>query len=314
MSWIRALNQLGFDMETGVPLAPFTTMGVGGPAEALVKVRGWEDVQRLLGWCAEQAVPLTWLGKGSNALVSDAGVRGVTVVLERVCDVVEIQGESVYAEAGAALGTVARAARDKGLKGLAFFGGIPGSVGGALAMNAGAYGHETYGQLTDLWLLDARGVEHHWGADDVREKLRWGYRHVELPAGWMFKAARWQLAVGDKEEIRQAMRQINDSRRTSQPLHMKSSGSWFRNPVLLTDSALGKAGEKVNAWKVVDAAGCRGMRVGGAQVSEMHSNFFVNTGGATARDFMALDALVREKVREMFGVEIVREVRLVGAW
>lgn len=313
-NWLDALRSLGMEVQEGVSLAGMTTMGVGGAAEALVGVRGWEDMAAVVRICGAAGVPVAVLGKGSNVLVADAGVRGAVVVLERVCDGVRVEGNSIYAEAGAALGTVARAARDAGLGGLAFFGGIPGSVGGALRMNAGAYGQETFDALTDVWVLDGEGTEHHWAREEAQGRLRWGYRHVELPEGWMFKAARWALAAADKEEIRQAMRQINESRRTSQPLHMKSSGSWFRNPVLVVDGPLGKAGEKVNAWRVSDAAGCRGLRVGGAQVSEQHTNFFVNVGDATAADFMALDALVRGKIREAFGLEMVREVKLLGAW
>ena len=304
-----------------VPLAPMTTMKVGGPAEVWAEFAGWDELAR---WLAETkgAIPLTMLGKGSNVVIEDGGVPGVVTRLGEGFDAVRVDGTRVYAEAGAACGTVARAAREAGLAGLAFFGGIPGAIGGALKMNAGAYGHETYDALVRLWLLDAEGREQ----VVVRDFVQPEYRHTSLPVGWVFKAAEWQLAVGDKEAIRQEMRRINHARSSTQPLHLPSSGSWFRNHIPDEAQAAAlraagiegvKAGKKVHAWQVVQAAGCRGLRVGGAQVSEQHSNFFVNVGlgegqSATAADVHALDAAVLAQVQQRLGIGLVREVRFMG--
>lgn len=308
-----------------VPLAPCTTMKVGGPAEVWAEFAGWNELAR---WLAEtkgqmqEGVPLTMLGKGSNVVIEDGGVPGVVTRLGDGFDAVRVEGTRLYAEAGAACGTVARAAREAGLSGLAFFGGIPGAIGGALKMNAGAYGHETYDALVRLWLLDAEGREHVVTKDFVQPE----YRHTSLPVGWVFKAAEWQLAVGDKEAIRQEMRRINHARSSTQPLHLPSSGSWFRNhiPDEAQAAALraagiegAEAGKKVHAWQVVQAAGCRGLRVGGAQVSEQHANFFVNVGlgeghSATAADVHALDTAVLAQVQQRLGIGLVREVRFMG--
>lgn len=309
-----------------VPLAPCTTMKVGGAAEVWADFAGWAALQ---AWLAAKAtdpllreVPFTLLGKGSNVVIEDGGVAGVVTRLGDGFDAVRVDGTRVFAEAGAACGTVARAAREAGLAGLAFFGGIPGAIGGALKMNAGAYGHETYDALVRLWLLDAEGREHVVEKDFVRPD----YRHTSLPAGWVLKAAEWQLVPGDKEEIRQEMRRINHARSSTQPLHLPSSGSWFRNHIPDETQAAAlrgagvegaDAGVKVHAWQVVQAAGCRGLRVGGAQVSELHANFFVNVGlgegqSATAADVHALDAAVLAQVKAKLGIGLVREVRFMG--
>ncbi|NBX86438.1 MAG: UDP-N-acetylmuramate dehydrogenase [Proteobacteria bacterium] len=290
-------------------LAELTTIKVGGPAEVLATVHDWGQMAALRRFCTERKVALTLVGKGSNMVVRDGGIGGVVVLMGKGVDRVEVRGEEIYAEAGVACGTVARAAREAGLAGLAFFGGIPGSIGGALRMNAGAYGSETFDALVQVWCLDALGEERVLKPLELKPR----YRGTELPEGWIYKAGLWRLAVGDKEQIREQMREINRARSSSQPLHMPSSGSWFKNVVLPRDiEGLGKAGEKVNAWKVVDAAGCRGWVEGGAQVSEQHCNFFVNTGNALARDFDVLSERVEVAILDKLGIVIGREVRFVG--
>ncbi len=312
---IARLPQIqGATYTADVPLAPYTTIEVGGPAEVMVVFESWQAVRDFLK-NKPADVPFTVIGKGSNMVVADAGIKGVVAHFAKGLDAVRIDGNTVYAEAGAACGTVARNARDAELAGLEFFGGIPGSIGGALRMNAGAYGHETFNTLTKLYLLDSRGDEH--VVDPMYVKAR--YRHTELPQGWLFKAAEWVQPAGDKESIRARMQEINRARSTTQPLALPSSGSWFKNPILPHDvEGVGKAGEKVNAWKVSDAAGCRGMRVGGAMVSEQHANFFVNigakegTGSATAADLMNLSKQVQEQVQTRLGITLETEVRIIG--
>lgn len=311
--WLEALPPLAVSYEVGAPLAPFTTIKVGGAAEVLARPAGWGEVAALMA-AVPAGVPLIWLGKGSNMVVADGGIVGVVVHLAKGCDAVRVEGDSVYAEAGADTGKAARAARDAGLTGLEFFGGIPGSVGGALRMNAGAYGHETFDALQQVWLLDETGKERQMAPAELKPR----YRGTDVPAGWVFKAGLWRLPAGDKDAIRQRMREINHARSGSQPLHLPSSGSWFKNVVLPHDVAgVGKAGDKVNAWKVVDAAGCRGWREGGAQVSEQHCNFFVNAGvaegtPATARDLDTLSRRVEAEVHRKLGLVMEREVRFTG--
>lgn len=297
--WFEELPAVTGGWRRNEPLSAYTTIEVGGPAEVFGAFGNWGEVADFLAW-NKGRVPLTLVGKGSNLMVRDGGIKGVVALLGKGCDAVRVEGNEVYAEAGAAMGTAARAAREAGLTGMEFFGGIPGSVGGGLRMNAGAYGSETFNDLKKIFLIDAEGVEHEVEPAFVKAT----YRHTELPAGWVYKAGVWELRAGEKEAIRQKMREINQARSTTQPLHMPSSGSWFKNPVW--------NGQKTNAWRVVDAAGCRGMRVGDAQVSEQHANFFVNCGKALAADFEALSVKVEATVKEKLGVVLEREVRWVG--
>ncbi|MCP5405060.1 MAG: FAD-binding protein [Pseudomonadaceae bacterium] len=372
--WLEGLPPLAVPYAVDAPLAGFTTIKVGGCAEVLAEVSGWEEMTALMA-AKPVGVPLTIVGRGSNMVVADGGIGGLVVHVGKGCDVVLTEQDGagfkekldssfrwndasslsslVYAEAGADSGKAARAARDAGLTGLEFFGGIPGSIGGVLRMNAGAYGHETFDDLQKVWVLDAQGVER----EMVPAELKPRYRGTELPAGWVYKAGLWKLREGDKEAIRERMREINTARRTSQPLHMPSSGSWFKNVVLdatawrdfsvllgfrsactdvytcgaqpaqnekIPDHAahpgirlLDDGGAVVSAWRMVDAAGCRGWREGGAQVSEQHCNFFVNAGlaegkSATAADLDGLSKRVEAEIKAKLGVVMEREVRFTG--
>lgn len=290
------------------PLADYTTIKVGGPAEVFATFENWEALQTFLK-AKPSDVPFTAIGKGSNLVIREGGIPGVVAHIQtKGFDEVRVEGNTVYAQAGAATGTAARAAREAGLTGLEFFGGIPGSVGGALRMNAGAYGTETFDTLSKVWALDEKGTEHELPPSHFNPR----YRHTDLPVGWVYKAGLWTLKPGDKESIRQRMREINHARSTTQPLHMPSSGSWFQNPTLTADGPLGKAGEKVNAWKVTDAAGCRGWKEGDAQVSEQHCNFFINLGNATATDLDTLSNRVEAEIKSKLGIVMEREVKFTG--
>jgi UDP-N-acetylmuramate dehydrogenase len=312
--WFAALPA-GPIYRTNEPLAEWTTIRVGGPAQVWAEFADWLQLQDFMQKKPID-VPLTLVGKGSNLVVRDGGLPGVVAHIGKGFDCVEVNGLEIYAEAGAACGTVARAAREQGLAGIEFFGGIPGSVGGALRMNAGAYGRETFDQIERVWLVDDKGQVHEKDKDFVVPR----YRGTQLPEGWIYKAAQWRLQEGNKESIRLKMREINHARSSSQPLHLPSSGSWFKNVIVdtqniekvskfINDVAVGQV---VNAWRVVDAAGCRGWREGGAQVSEMHCNFFVNVGGATARDLDVLSTRVEMQILEKLGLVMAREVRFMG--
>jgi len=248
-----------------------------------------------------QDIALTVVGEGSNILIRDGGIKGVVVLLGKGCDNVTVTGARITAEAGANSGKVARTARTEGLTGGEFLCGIPGSVGGAVKMNAGAYNTEVKDILDSATVLLKDGTRQTL----TNEELGFGYRHSSLPDGAIVVEATFNLKPGDKDEIREKMRQINRERSTSQPLNMPSSGSWFKNHV-------DKKGVKTNAWKLVDKAGCRGLKYGNAQVSEKHCNFFVNLGGATAADMEKLSTMVEEKVHEKMGIKLGREVRFIG--
>ncbi|HEV7456767.1 MAG TPA: UDP-N-acetylmuramate dehydrogenase [Roseococcus sp.] len=280
-------------IQYGAPLAPFTWFRVGGPAERLARPADAEDLLALL---SEETGPVTVLGAASNLIIRDGGIRGLVIRLPaRGFGVVEVQTDGVVAGAAALDATIAEHAATAGLSGLEFLCGIPGSLGGAVAMNAGAYGREMRDVLdwaeiatpTGLVRLDAAG-------------LRLAYRHAELPARGVVVRARLRAAPGDAVAIAARMAEIRAAREATQPVRARTGGSTFRNP----------DGHK--AWALIDAAGCRGMRLGGAQVSEKHCNFLLNTGGATAAELEALGEAVRARVLAHSGVALEWEIKRLG--
>lgn len=282
------------------PLAPYTTLKIGGTADVLFIPKGIDDLINFYKNLSSKT-PITILGEGSNMMLRDGGIRGVVIRLNEGLNNVEVFEKTITAGAGATGGKVARAAREHNLTGVEFLCGIPGSVGGALKMNAGAYGHETADILKSVQVLTQKG--------EIKtlspEALEFSYRKSNLPLGWLFLEATFVLKSGDKQEIRNKMRKINKDRATSQPLNKPSSGSWFKN-VILSD------GSKKHAWQVVDEAGCRGMSYGGAQVSEKHCNFFINANNATALEMETLTEMVEKQAYDKLGIVLQREVRFVG--
>lgn len=282
-------------VEAGASLAPFTWFRVGGPAEWLARPADAEDLLSLLA-ALDPAVPLTVLGAASNLIIRDGGLPGVTLRLPaRGFAAVTVEPDGVVAGATALDATVAEHAAAAGLAGLEFLSGIPGSIGGAVAMNAGAYGREIVDVLDwaeiatpdGLLRLDAAG-------------LKLAYRHAELPPRGVVTRARLRAAPGDAAAIAARMAEIKASREATQPIRSRTGGSTFRNP----------PGHK--AWALIDAAGCRGLRLGGAQVSEKHTNFLLNTGGATAADLESLGEQVRARVLEHSGIGLQWEIKRIG--
>lgn len=277
------------------PLAAVTWFGVGGPADVLFKPADLADLADFLA-AKPDDLPVTVLGVGSNLLVRDGGIRGVVVRLGRAFAEVTAEGERVRAGGAALDASAAKVAQRAGLTGLEFLSGIPGTVGGAVVMNAGAYGREIKDALVYATLLDPSGFRHRLTADD----LGLAYRRSEIPEGWIVVEALFQGAPGEAAGIAAKMDAIRAAREESQPLRTRTGGSTFANP----------PGAK--AWELVDAAGCRGLRVGGAMVSEKHCNFLVNVGGATAADIETLGEEVRRRVRAASGVDLHWEIRRVG--
>ena len=279
------------------PLAPYTWFRVGGPAQALFSPADEEDLAYFLSHLPAD-IPLTVIGLGSNLIVRDAGVPGVVIRLGgKAFGEIEILPDHRL-RAGTATPDmkVARAAAEAGIDGLAFFRGIPGSIGGALRMNAGAHGGET----TDV-LVEARGVERSGHLRTFSHKeMGFSYRHSDAPEDVIFTSALFQGRAGDPAAILAEMDRITQARETSQPIREKTGGSTFANP------------KPQSAWRVIDAAGCRGLVVGDAQVSEMHCNFLINRGSATAADIEGLGEEVRRRVREHSGVELRWEIRRIG--
>lgn len=282
------------------PLAEHTTFRIGGPAARLVLPRTEAEAADVVAACEDAGVPWRVLGCGSNVLAPDAGLSGVTMKLAENLSAVEVLPDGqVRAQAGATNEAVAEAALAAGLAGYEFASGIPGTVGGAAIMNAGAYD----GQFSDVavsvrcLMPDGKGG---WSAADVpAAKAAWGYRRSRMmDEGWVVLGATLQLAPDAPEAIRARMDDLRERRASKQPLEMPSAGSTFKRP------------EGHFAGALIQKAGCQGASVGGAQVSEKHAGFVVNTGNATAADVLALIAEVQRRVREASGVTLEPEVRL----
>ena len=277
------------------PLGPVTWFRVGGPAEVMFRPVDAEDLAGFLAGKPDD-VPVTVLGVGSNLLVRDGGVAGVVVRLGRGFAAIDVEGEGVIAGAGALDVNVALVARDAGIAGLEFLSGVPGTIGGALRMNAGAYGAE----IKDV-VVDARAVDGEGGVHDLDpQDLGFGYRSCSVPRDWIFVSARFRGRLGDRAAIARRTEEIRTAREQTQPVRSRTGGSTFANP----------PGGK--AWELIDRAGCRGLTRGGAQVSEKHCNFLINTGNATAADLEALGEEVRRRVFETAGVGLEWEIQRIG--
>jgi UDP-N-acetylmuramate dehydrogenase len=277
-------------------LAELTWFRVGGPAQVLFMPEDEADLADFLAHLPAQ-IPVVVIGLGSNLIVRDGGVPGVVIRLGRGFGEVKVEdGSRIRAGTAAPDVKVSRAAQEAAIAGLAFFRGIPGAVGGALRMNGGAYGRETKDAL-----IEARGVDR---AGRLRVfsngDMHYSYRHCGAPDDIVFTQALFQGAPGDPAAIAAEMEKITESREATQPIKSRTGGSTFKNP----------PGHK--AWQLIDAAGCRGLKVGGAQVSEMHCNFLINLGSATAADIETLGETVRRRVKENSGVELEWEIMRIG--
>ena len=276
-------------------LAELTWFRVGGPAQVLFMPEDEGDLSYFLANLPAE-LPVTVIGLGSNLIVRDGGVPGVVVRLGRGFGEIAIEGLTVRAGAAVPDVKVARAAQEAGIAGLSFLRGIPGGVGGALRMNGGAYGRETKDALIEARAVDRRGRVHVLGAAD----MCYAYRHCGAPDDYIFTQAVFAGERGDPAVIAAEMARITEAREATQPVKSRTGGSTFKNP----------PGRK--AWQLIDAAGCRGLRIGDAQVSEMHCNFLINLGNATAADIEILGETVRSKVKEQSGVELEWEIKRIG--
>ena len=292
----QALPNLQGRLSGETRLADVTWFRVGGAAEALFTPTDEADLAYFLAHVPTE-VPVFALGLGSNLLVRDGGIPGVVVRLGRGFGAIEaLEGYRLRAGAAVPDVKVARAAADAGLSGLAFYRGIPGSIGGALRMNAGAHGRETKDVFFEARAVDRAGRVHVLS----NGQMGFTYRHCSVPGDWIFTEATFAGAAGDPATILAEMADVADYREKNQPIKERTGGSTFKNP----------AGG--SAWKLVDAAGMRGFRIGGAQVSEMHCNFLVNSANASAEDIERLGETVRARVRAASGVGLEWEIIRVG--
>jgi UDP-N-acetylmuramate dehydrogenase len=276
-------------------LAELTWFRVGGPAQVLFMPEDEADLSYFLSQVPID-MPVTVVGLGSNLIVRDGGVPGVTIRLGRGFNEVAIDGLTVRAGAAVPDVKVARAAQQAGVAGLAFLCGIPGGVGGALRMNGGAYGRETKDALIEARAVDRAGRVHVLKNAD----MHYAYRHCGAPDDYIFTQAVFAGERGDPAAIAAAMEQITKSRGDTQPVKSRTGGSTFKNP----------PGQK--AWQLIDAAGCRGLRVGDAQVSPMHCNFLINLGNASSADIETLGETVRQRVKDNSGIELEWEIKRIG--
>lgn len=293
--WIDHLPAVKGKLQINADLGAFTWFRVGGPADVLFRPKDEADLCDFLAEL-DPAVPVTVLGVGSNVLIRDGGIEGVVIRLGGEFAKITADDSGLTAGAGALGGTVAQTAWDKGRAGLEFLSGIPGTIGGALRMNAGAYGGETQDVVIEARAVDRSGAIHHLSVQD----MGYSYRHSDVPEDWIFLSARLTAPRGEQDLIKARMAEIRQKREAAQPVRTRTGGSTFANP------------DGAKAWELIDRAGCRGLTKGGAQISEKHCNFLINTGAATAADLEELGEEVRAKVLAASGVSLRWEIRRLG--
>jgi UDP-N-acetylmuramate dehydrogenase len=284
-------------VEINADMKEHTTFNIGGPADILVIPTCITELCRTLDFCREKSIPYVLLGQGSNVLVRDKGIRGMVIKLGNALKQFSISGEELYAEAGISLSQLAREAAEHGLSGLEFAEGIPGSLGGAVAMNAGAYQGEMKDVVYQVIALDGAGNYKLFN----NEQSQFGYRSSIFQNGdYIIIAVRLHLKAGQREEILSTMQDLARQRQEKQPLEYPSAGSTFRRP----------AGHYVGP--IIEELGLKGFSIGGAQVSSKHAGFIINKGQATAQDVMDLIRYIQELVREKYGLELKPEIKILG--
>ena len=301
MNLLDRLPPVRGKLEASVALAPFTWFRVGGPAEVLFQPADEADLADFLRGCPAD-IPILAVGVGSNLIVRDGGVPGVVIRLSpRGFGQISTDGLTVTAGAACLDASVAKKAAEAGIAGLEFYRGVPGTIGGALRMNAGCYESETKDVLVSCVAYDRAGQRHEISCAD----MGFTYRHTAVPADLIFVSAMFQGTVDDPAEILARMDAITQKREQSQPIRDKTGGSTFKNP-----DPVQSGGRK--SWQVIDAAGLRGYQIGGAQMSEKHCNFMINTGTATAKDLEALGEHVIQQVKATQGVDLHWEIKRIG--
>ena len=300
MSLLERLPKVRGSLKPNVPLAPYSWLRVGGPAEAFFMPKDEADLAHFLS-STPQDIPVQILGVASNTLIRDGGVKGVTIRLGPSFGKIKSDDLRVCAGAAALDNKVANEAAKNGIAGLEFYAGIPGTIGGALRMNAGCYGSETKDFLVEAVAIDRRGRRCIVSASEFNFR----YRGSDVSSDLIFIEAVFEGTKDEPKNIMQRIKDITSKREQSQPIREKTGGSTFKNPDAESSGGRG-------AWQVIDAAGGRGLKVGGAQMSEKHCNFMINTGEATADDLERLGEVIRSKVLESEGVQLEWEIKRIG--
>jgi UDP-N-acetylmuramate dehydrogenase len=298
MNWAELAKHIKSPLMMQHPLNRYTTWRTGGPGEVVLIPESIEDIQKVLQFIPED-YPVTWLGLGSNVLMPDEGLQGLVIVTQGSClncvEIFDKPDSFVYAQAGVPCGQLARFVARNNKAGLEFLAGIPGTVGGALAMNAGCYGGETWDRVSHVETIDHQGKLH------VRQKDEYviRYREVSFPSKEYFMAAYFKLSEGNKADSLLKIKALIDKRNSAQPTNLPNCGSVFKNP------------EGHFAAALIQECGLKGHKLGGAQISEKHANFIVNIDNASSADILALIALARKSVKEKFQIELQREVKIM---
>lgn len=278
------------------PMRKYTSIKVGGPADCLLFPKDIQELRKVIRHARKKRIPLFVLGKGTNLIVRDRGMTGWVISLTRGMKKIEREGEWIEAEAGCSLQRLVQFSIQQGLAGLEPFFGIPGTVGGGLAMNAGAWGTELKDVVRSITLMNENGEV----VERSRSRLKFSYRKLDLPPSWIILKGSFRLKEGRREALLERMKSFSEMRKRTQPIDYPSAGSIFKNP------------EKGPAGKWIDEAGLKGFRIGQAMVSDRHANFIVNLGQASAEEVLRLIEWVEKRVFEEKGISLEREVRVVG--
>jgi UDP-N-acetylmuramate dehydrogenase len=290
------IKVLAKDVQFICPMGPYTTFRAGGKVEALCAVKDVQQLKELLSLAARESLPYLVVGKGSNILVKDGGLKGMALLLKGALEGVEKEEDTIHAGGGLGLSELVRFSQQKGLAGLEFLAGIPGTVGGAVAMNAGAWGKSAGDAVTAVEILTADGKR----MTKNRTELQFGYRKAVLPIGSVVVRALFKGTQDRPEAIGERVRDYLQRRKAGQPLDYPSAGSVFKNP------------PHDYAGRLIERVGLKGKRIGGAMISDKHANVIVNVGGATAQDILTLMETARRMVREQTGVDLEPEIKVVG--
>jgi UDP-N-acetylmuramate dehydrogenase len=284
------------NLERDLPLARFTTIGTGGPARLFARPQSPAELEEALALAAREGLPVSVVGLGSNLLVADEGVEALVLRLEGELAAVGVEGELLVAGGGAANAVALHAARNGSLAGFEFACAIPGTVGGGVRMNAGAYGRDWAAVMRRALVVDAEG-----GAWRTAAELGLTYRHSDLRPGQVVARVEFALRPGDRDEIKAKVKELNALRKAAQPTNRRTFGSVFKNP-----------DHELSAGRMLERCGLKGHRIGGAQISPKHANFIENADGARSEDAIALMAEARRRAREQFGVVLEHEVQFLG--
>jgi UDP-N-acetylmuramate dehydrogenase len=295
MNLVDEIGLIGCEIDRNYPMSKYTSLRVGGLADLVVTPNNLDEFKKLLGLLSRSGAPWVVLGAGSNTVVYDAGIDGVVVSTRKLKNIEITEDNKVYAETGAVLGTILNRTIKAGLSGFEFAAGIPGTVGGGIFMNAGANGGEIKDVIETVWV---------WlGGEEIqieRKDLKFEYRKSYLPLGSVITRAKFGLKPGDSREIERNVKEYMDKRQRTQPIKMSNTGSIFKNP------------PEIPAGKLLDELGFKGLGIGGAKFSEMHANFIVNAGCASASDVLGLIEKAKREALEKRGIALETEVRIIG--